>query len=179
MDNWKVTIPCTLAEAQTVTEDMTLDDSSFGSPSLVASEVDAYADPQVPGSWALHAYFTQAPETAWIETLRGLVPSAAGAALSAELLPDEDWVTLSQAGLEPIRAGLEAPAQHDLERDRPKALGGLVAEQRQVLHLVRARARVRTRARARARVRVGVRVMVRVRVSGRCFTSASAGSATR
>jgi ribosomal protein L11 methyltransferase len=26
-------------------------------------------------------------------------------ALNAELLPDEDWVTLSQAGLEPIRAG--------------------------------------------------------------------------
>ena len=105
MDNWKVTIPCTLAEAQTVTEDMALDDSAFGSPSLVASEVDAYADPQAPGSWALHAYFTEEPQAEWIETLRGLVPSAAGAALSAELLPDEDWVTLSQAGLEPIRAG--------------------------------------------------------------------------
>lgn len=105
MPNWKVTIPCTLAEAQAVTEDMTLDDSAFGSPSLVASEVDAYADPQLPGSWALHAYFTRAPEAAWIETLRGLVPSAADAAIEPEELPDEDWVTLSQAGLEPIRAG--------------------------------------------------------------------------
>ncbi|PXW70080.1 [LSU ribosomal protein L11P]-lysine N-methyltransferase [Blastomonas natatoria] len=105
MDNWKVTIPCTLAEAQAVTDDMTLDDSAFGSPSLVASEVDAYADPQESGSWALHAYFTEEPQGAWIETLRGLVPSATSAVLSAELLPDEDWVTLSQAGLEPIRAG--------------------------------------------------------------------------
>jgi len=121
LDNWKVTIPCTLAEAQAVTGDDMLDDSVFGSPSLVASEVDAYADPQQPGSWALHAYFTDEPETAWIEGLRGLVPSAAGVALTPEKLPDEDWVTMSQAGLEPIRAGRfhvhtpEMPASDDAD----------------------------------------------------------------
>ena len=49
--------------------DEALDEEAFGNPSLVASEVDAYADPQVPGSWALHAYFTQAPEGAWTHAI--------------------------------------------------------------------------------------------------------------
>jgi ribosomal protein L11 methyltransferase len=105
LDNWKVTIPCTLAEAQAVTEAEDLDDAAFGSPSLVASEVDAYADPQEPGSWAIHGYFTQKPEARWIKRLRDLVPSADGMKLKPERLPDADWVTMSQSGLEPIRAG--------------------------------------------------------------------------
>ena len=48
--------------------------------------------------------------------LLGLVPSARGAAPKAERLDDEDWVTLSQAGLEPIRAGrffVHTPAHRD------------------------------------------------------------------
>ncbi len=105
MDNWKVTIPCTLAEAQEVTEAEDIDEAAFGSPSLVASEVDAYADPAMPGSWAIHAYFTQKPDARWVRRLRDLVPSADGQKLKPERLPDADWVTMSQAGLEPIRAG--------------------------------------------------------------------------
>lgn len=105
MDNWKVTIPCTLAEAQAVTEREDIDEAAFGSPSLVASEVDAYADPEAPGSWAIHGYFTQKPDARWIRRLRDLVPSADGLRLKPERLPDDDWVTMSQSGLEPIRAG--------------------------------------------------------------------------
>lgn len=105
MDNWKVTIPCTLAEAQAVTEREDMDDAAYGSPSLVASEVDAYADPAVAGSWAIHGYFTQKPDMRWIKRLRDLVPSADGLKLQPQQLPDTDWVTMSQSGLEPIRAG--------------------------------------------------------------------------
>lgn len=105
MDNWKVTIPCTLAEAQAVTEREDIDEAAFGSPSLVASEVDAYADPDLPGSWAIHGYFTQKPDARWVRRLRDLVPSADGLRLKPERLPDDDWVTMSQSGLEPIRAG--------------------------------------------------------------------------
>lgn len=105
LDNWKVTVPCTLAEAQAMTVNDDLDEPSFGNPSLVASEVDAYADPLEPGSWAIHAYFTQKPEARWIKRLRDLVPSADGMKLKPERLPDDDWVTMSQSGLEPIRAG--------------------------------------------------------------------------
>lgn len=105
MDNWKVTIPCTLAEARAVTDREDIDEAAFGSPSLVASEIDAYADPNMPGSWAIHGYFTQKPDARWIRRLRDLVPSADGLRLKPERLPDDDWVTLSQSGLEPIRAG--------------------------------------------------------------------------
>jgi ribosomal protein L11 methyltransferase len=105
LDNWKVTIPCTLSEAQAVTEAEDVDEAAFGSPSLVASEVDAYADPELAGSWAIHGYFTQKPDARWIRRLRDLVPSADGLKLKAERLPDDDWVTMSQSGLEPIRAG--------------------------------------------------------------------------
>lgn len=105
MDNWKVTIACTLAEAQAMTDRDDIDETMFGSPSLVASEIDAYADPELPGSWAIHAYFTQKPEARWIRRLRDLVPSADGMRLKPERLPDADWVTMSQSGLEPIRAG--------------------------------------------------------------------------
>ena len=48
--------------------------------------------------------------------LRALVPSAAGAEPAVERLGDEDWVTLSQQGLEPIRAGrffVHTPAHRD------------------------------------------------------------------
>jgi ribosomal protein L11 methyltransferase len=105
LDNWKITIPCTLAEAQAVTDREDLDEAMFGSPSLVASEVDAYADPETPGSWEIHGYFTQKPDARWIKRLRDLVPSADGLKLKPERLPDADWVTMSQSGLEPIRAG--------------------------------------------------------------------------
>lgn len=105
MDNWKITIPCTLAEAQAVTEAEDIDEAAFGSPSLVASEVDAYADPAEPGSWALHGYFTQKPDARWLRRLRDLIPSADGLKLKPERLPEDDWVTMSQSGLEPIRAG--------------------------------------------------------------------------
>src|SRR6185436_11216765 len=46
----------------------------------------------------------------------GLVPSAGDATPAIEQLGDEDWVTLSQAGLEPIRAGrffVHTPAHRD------------------------------------------------------------------
>src|SRR6185295_1003992 len=48
--------------------------------------------------------------------LRKLAPSAGDAAPAVERLADEDWVTLSQAGLEPIRAGrffVHTPAHRD------------------------------------------------------------------
>src|SRR5262249_20252765 len=53
----------------------------------------------------MDAYFEAEPTAEDIALLLSLVPSAAGAAPIVEQLGDEDWVTLSQAGLEPIHAG--------------------------------------------------------------------------
>jgi ribosomal protein L11 methyltransferase len=54
---------------------------------------------------ALDAYFGDRPDRALIEAVHALVPSAATARPRLEKLADQDWVTMSQTGLEPIRAG--------------------------------------------------------------------------
>jgi len=64
---------------------------------LVTSETES-------DSWRLDAYFEDEPTAEDLATLRALVPSA-GVAPKVERVGDADWVTLSQAGLEPIRAG--------------------------------------------------------------------------
>lgn len=70
-------------------------------PALMTSEID----PRGPGSWRLDAFFEGKPAARDIALLQSLVPSAQGTRPLLERLPDEDWVTLSQQGLEPIRAG--------------------------------------------------------------------------
>ncbi|AKM10481.1 50S ribosomal protein L11 methyltransferase [Croceicoccus naphthovorans] len=57
-----------------------------------------------PDDWVLEAYYprrpTKADKTALAALFEGLPP-----AMRAEKLPDEDWVSLSQANVTPIRAG--------------------------------------------------------------------------
>lgn len=57
-----------------------------------------------PDDWVLEAYFPRKPSKAdhtMVAALFGPKPPK----LAAEQLPDADWVTLSQQGVEPIRAG--------------------------------------------------------------------------
>jgi ribosomal protein L11 methyltransferase len=55
--------------------------------------------------WRLDAYSEARPDAAMIAVIRALVPSAADVEPVVEPLYDEDWVAMSQAGLEPIREG--------------------------------------------------------------------------
>lgn len=98
--SWKVTLPCTRAEAEAVDGDIAAFALMDHPPVLMTSEVDEDA-----GLWRLDAYFEGKPGAAAIRLLRTLVPSAAGAKPVVEALPDEDWVTMSQQGLEPVTAG--------------------------------------------------------------------------
>ena len=98
MATWKVTLPCTKAEAEALKEDVPSFAALDSPPVLMTSEADGEA-------WRMEAYFDAEPGKADIALLLALVPSARGAAPKAEQLGDEDWVALSQAGLEPIRAG--------------------------------------------------------------------------
>jgi ribosomal protein L11 methyltransferase len=95
---WKVTLPCTRAEAEALTGDIAQLSSLDSPPVLMTSEADGEA-------WRMDAYFEAEPGPADIALLAALAPSASGARPAVEQLGDEDWVTLSQAGLEPIRAG--------------------------------------------------------------------------
>src|SRR3546814_5235114 len=53
----------------------------------------------------LDAYVDDKPGADLLALLKSLVPSATGVAPQVEALPEADWVTLSQQGLEPVRAG--------------------------------------------------------------------------
>jgi ribosomal protein L11 methyltransferase len=97
-DSWKVTLPCTKAEAEALKEDIAPFAAMDAPPVLMTSEADGDA-------WRLDAYFEAEPGPGDIALLKSLVPSAAAVAAATERLADADWVTLSQAGLEPIRAG--------------------------------------------------------------------------
>ena len=95
--SWKFTLPCTRAEAEAIDA---ADDIAIEAVLMTTEEVEDNVE-----RWRLDAYFDVEPGPATIAAIRALVPSAARVEPVVEVLPDEDWVTLSQAGLEPIREG--------------------------------------------------------------------------
>ena len=96
--SWRVTLHCIRAEAEAVPDSDHLFQFSDSPPVLVADE----PDPHAPDDWRIHAYFADQPTTQELVLLCRL---AAGAQPEVEHLGEDDWVTMSQAGLEPIRAG--------------------------------------------------------------------------
>ena len=96
--SWRVTLHCTRAEAEAVPDSDHLFQFSDSPPVLVADE----PDPHAPEDWRIHAYFSDQPTTQELVLLGRM---AAGAQPEVEHLGEDDWVTMSQAGLEPIRAG--------------------------------------------------------------------------
>jgi ribosomal protein L11 methyltransferase len=95
--SWRATLPCTRAQAEALPEADDLFAHSASPPVLVADE----PDPAKPDEWLLHAYFEHEPAADEL----GLLASLADGPPQVQQLGDEDWVTRSQAGLEPIRAG--------------------------------------------------------------------------
>jgi ribosomal protein L11 methyltransferase len=95
--SWKLTLDCTRAEAEAINEDSGALGERDAPPALITAETGS--------GWEVSAYFEAKPSTAEIDLLRALIPSAAKTKPRLEALPDEDWVTLSQAGLAPVHAG--------------------------------------------------------------------------
>jgi len=96
--SWRVTLPCTRAEAEALPESEELFPFAETPPVIVADE----PDPHAPDDWRIHAYFAEEPTP---DDLALLGQLAAGSTPQLEHLGEDDWVTMSQAGLEPIRAG--------------------------------------------------------------------------
>jgi len=94
--SWRVTVPCTRAQAEAIVSA----DPFAGAgnpPVLVADE----PDPSKPDEWLIHAYFDHEPKSVELKTIAGLGRGEP----KVEQLGEADWVTMSQAGLQPIRAG--------------------------------------------------------------------------
>jgi ribosomal protein L11 methyltransferase len=93
--SWRATVSCDRAQAEALpeAEDLFGDDP----PALVADE----PDPAKPDEWLIHAYFDHEPDS---EDMALLSELGSGEA-QLEQLGEADWVTMSQSGLQPIRAG--------------------------------------------------------------------------
>ncbi len=96
--SWRVTLRCTRAEAEALPDSDQLFPFSDAPPVLVADE----PDPHAPDDWRIYAYFADQPTTQDLVLLRHL---SAGSEPELVHLGEDDWVTMSQQGLEPIRAG--------------------------------------------------------------------------
>ncbi|HEY0312573.1 MAG TPA: 50S ribosomal protein L11 methyltransferase [Allosphingosinicella sp.] len=129
-DSWKVSLPCTKAEAEALKEDISPLALLDFPPVLMTSE----PDPAQPDEWRLDGYFAEEPTPEMLRLLQALAPSAGAAPPTVEKVEDRDWVTLSQQGLEPIRAGrffVHTPVHRDqvpsdaiaLEIDAGRAFG--------------------------------------------------------
>lgn len=96
VDSWKTSFPCTRAEAEAIDAGEVDIDAVLMTTEEVEDDVER---------WRLDAYTETEPDEAMIAALRALVPSAAGVDPVVEALTPEDWVAMSQAGLEPIAEG--------------------------------------------------------------------------
>jgi ribosomal protein L11 methyltransferase len=94
--SWRATVACNRAQAEAIAEGDQFPESD-SPPVLVADE----PDPSRPDEWLIHAYFDLPPTAEQVARLSSIgtgVPQV-------EQLGEADWVTMSQAGLQPIRAG--------------------------------------------------------------------------
>ncbi|GGB25706.1 hypothetical protein GCM10011380_14090 [Sphingomonas metalli] len=96
-DSWRVTLPCTRAEAEAIDA---ASDLAIDAVLMTTEEVEDDVE-----HWRLDAYMDAEPDAAMLAALAALAPSAGSRPPRIEKLSDEDWVTLSQQGLEPIREG--------------------------------------------------------------------------
>ena len=95
--SFRVTIPCTRAQGEAIADADDLFPASDSPPVLVADEPDE----KKPDEWVIHAYFDHHPAGDEI----ALLSSLGSGPPQIEKLGEQDWVTMSQAGLQPIRAG--------------------------------------------------------------------------
>jgi ribosomal protein L11 methyltransferase len=96
--SWQVSLPCTREEGERLSGEVEAFADMDAPPVLVVSE-------EAPERWRLDAFFESKPDAAMLRQVAALVPSAGRARLKASPVAEQDWVTLSQAGLEPVRAG--------------------------------------------------------------------------
>ena len=95
--SWRITIPCSRRQGEAIGSADEIFPDHDSPPVLVADEPDETR----PDDWLIHAYFEHEPTGDEIAVLTAL----GNGPPRFEQLGEDDWVTLSQAGLQPMRAG--------------------------------------------------------------------------
>lgn len=96
--SWKLTLPCTRAEAEALGGDTIVELDPL--PVIAVTE----PDPAKPDDWRMDAYFEREPSSDAVARLRALIPSARRTRPEISQVAEQDWVTLSQSGFEPLTA---------------------------------------------------------------------------
>lgn len=97
---WKLTVSLTRTEADAFSGENAILAGFEPAPVFMTSE----PDPERPDNWTLDVYTEGPPGKALIAAILDMAPSAGGEFNAVEVV-EEDWVTLSQAGLDPVEAG--------------------------------------------------------------------------
>jgi ribosomal protein L11 methyltransferase len=92
-----VTIACSRVQGEAIASTEELFSNSANPPVLVSDEPDV----SKPDQWLIHAYFEHSPSAVELDALKALGSGEP----RIEELAEADWLTMSQAGLQPIRAG--------------------------------------------------------------------------
>lgn len=100
MSGWITSFPCNRAEAEALTGEHPALSGFDPAPVLVASEEDEDSD-----RWRIDLYTDAKPPRVLVQMVGRALGIAPRRLPSPAALPDTDWVTLSQTGLEPVRAG--------------------------------------------------------------------------
>jgi ribosomal protein L11 methyltransferase len=94
--SWRATVACNRAQAEAIADAGDFFGDNESPPVLVADE----PDPTKADDWLIHAYFDHAPSADDLAVLGRL----GSGSTQVEQLGEADWVTMSQSGLQPIRA---------------------------------------------------------------------------
>ncbi len=117
-DSWKLTLSCTRAVAAQLTGDHFADALDDPQPVIVASEIDEERD-----HWQIDAYFDGRPSKIAIRALGRVLGVRPDRLPKPKQVENADWLTLSQAGLDPVRAGRFYVHSHNNEPDeRPSVV---------------------------------------------------------
>jgi ribosomal protein L11 methyltransferase len=124
---WQLSLPCTRAQAEALEageEGLFADWQS--APAIMSSE----PDPARPDDWRVDVIFDHKPAQGEIDLILAQLPPASRKAATLEPVPDLDWVTQSQAGLDPIDAGPFHVRHERADYPKPGAINLLVPASR-------------------------------------------------
>lgn len=123
---WQLSLPCTRAQAEALEADESLFVEWACPPAIMSSEPDAAR----PDDWRLDVIFDHEPAQAEIDLILAQLPPASRKAAILEPVADTDWVTQSQAGLDPIDAGPFHVRHEASEPRKPGAIDLLIPASR-------------------------------------------------
>lgn len=98
--SWMFTLPCNRASAQSITAEHPALSAFDPPPVIAACEEDEAAD-----RWRIDVYCDGRPPRKLVEAVMALAGRRHRKAPKLVQLGEQDWVALSQSGLEPVRAG--------------------------------------------------------------------------